>query len=126
MLPPPPMSTHTIHAAITRSTGPSLGTTVLSALILTGIRALTLLTLFLERLPIYLPPQLLFTIGWIRMAVGFLDSVTTALSKYALVYVGITGDPFMPSARRTRALTVKTGRGGISPERTYPLVSSFP
>jgi len=111
------MSTHTIHAAITRSSGPSLGTIVLSALILTGIRVLTLLTLFLERLPIYLPVQLIFMVSWIRMAVGFLDSVTTALSKYALVYVGLTGDPFMPSARRTRALTSKAGRGGLSAER---------
>lgn len=39
------------------------------------------------------------------MAVGYLDGVTTALSKYALVYTGMTGDPFMPSARRARALT---------------------
>lgn len=39
------------------------------------------------------------------MAVGALDNVTTALSEYALIYTGLTGDPFMPSARRARALT---------------------
>lgn len=39
------------------------------------------------------------------MAVGYLETVTTALSKYALVYAGLTGDPFFPSARRAQALT---------------------
>lgn len=34
-----------------------------------------------------------------------LDNVTTALSKYALVYVGLTGDAFFIGARRARALT---------------------
>ena len=34
-----------------------------------------------------------------------LTSLDLPKSKYALVYVGLTGDPFMPSARRTQALT---------------------
>jgi hypothetical protein len=57
------------------------------------------------------------------MVVGYLDTVTTALSKYALVYTGLTGDPFMPSARRTKALTaaveakVKHGKRKSSAER---------
>ena len=44
------------------------------------------------------------------MAVGYLEGVTSTLSTYALVYVGLTGDPFFPSARRSRALasTVET------------------
>ncbi len=112
------MSTHTIHAALTRSTGPSLGTVVVSALILTAIRLLTLLTLFFERLPLYMPARVLFLVSGIRVVVGFLEGITTALSKYALVYVGITGDPFMPSARRARALTSKVGKRGFSAERT--------
>ncbi|KAF8884801.1 plasma-membrane choline transporter-domain-containing protein [Infundibulicybe gibba] len=113
-LPPPPMSTHTIHAALTRSTGPSLGTTVLSALILTTVRLLTLLTLFLHRLPLYIPARAFFLVTGIKMAIGYLENATTALSKYALIYVGLVGDPFMPSAKRARALTasveVKAGR----------------
>ena len=121
--PPPPMSTHTIHAALVRATGPSLGTTVLSALILTVIRLLTLLALFLQRLPAYIPARVFFVVTGIRMAVGYLDTVTTALSKYALVYTGLTGDPFMPSARRAKALTaaveakVKHGKRKSSAER---------
>jgi hypothetical protein len=39
------------------------------------------------------------------MAVGMLDNASTALSKYALVYVGLTGDAFFVAARRARALT---------------------
>ncbi|KAK0462318.1 uncharacterized protein EV420DRAFT_1734523 [Desarmillaria tabescens] len=43
---PPSMSTHMIHAALMHSTGPSLGTVVLLALILIAIRLLMLLTVF--------------------------------------------------------------------------------
>ncbi|TFK36414.1 plasma-membrane choline transporter-domain-containing protein [Crucibulum laeve] len=122
--PPPPTSTHAIHAALVRASGPSLGTAVLSALILTALRFLTLLTIFLHRLPIYLPARFIatapFVINAARMGAGYLEGVTTALSKYALVYAGLTGDAFMQSARRGRALTaavegkVAQGRRGRS------------
>jgi hypothetical protein len=65
------------------------------------------------------------------MALGYLDNATTALSKYALVYAGLTGDAFMPSARRARALTSgveansgKFGRRGFSAEREFTAVSN--
>lgn len=74
-----------------------------------GIRMLTLLTIALRHLPSYFPLALRI---WLQplaigagMAVGYLESVTTSFSKYALVYTGLTGDPFLPSARRARALT---------------------
>jgi hypothetical protein len=119
------MSTHTIHAAVFRSTGPSLGTICLSALILTIIRLLTLFTLFLDRIPAYIPPRAYFLVNGVRLAVGYLDGVTMALSKYALVYAGLTGDPFMPSARRAKALTasveekMKQGRKKFGAEREF-------
>ncbi|RXW13747.1 hypothetical protein EST38_g12105 [Candolleomyces aberdarensis] len=104
--PPPPTSTHTIHSALFRASGPSLGTIALSALILTIIRMLTLFTLFLQRLPVYLPIRIVGIVTpAIRFMVGYIDGATTALSKYALVYAGLTGDSFMGSARRSRALT---------------------
>ncbi|KAF9462686.1 plasma-membrane choline transporter-domain-containing protein [Collybia nuda] len=116
VIPPPPTSTHIIHAALTRSTGPSLGSIALSALILTIIRLLALLTLLLQRLPLYIPARAFFLVTGIRMAVGYLETITTALSKYALIYSGLTGDPFMNSARRAQALTgaveAKTGHLG--------------
>lgn len=104
MPPQPPSSTHTIHAALFRASQPSLGSIVLSALILTSIRVLGLITLALRALPLYLPPYMRFVSMGAGMAVGYLESITNALSTYALVYTGLTGDPFMPSARRARAL----------------------
>ncbi|KAF8231056.1 hypothetical protein L208DRAFT_1399451 [Tricholoma matsutake] len=129
--PPSPTSTHTIHAAITRSTGPNLGTIVLSALLLTLVHLLSLLTLFLHRLPMYIPARAFFLVSGIRFAVGYLEAGTTALSKYALVYAGLTGDPFMGSARRARALTVgaetRVGRRrGYSAEPPLTLLTIAP
>ncbi|KAL0060632.1 hypothetical protein AAF712_012575 [Marasmius tenuissimus] len=131
--------THTIHAALTRSTGSSLGTVVLAALILTAIRLLALLTIFLDRLP-----------GWIdalggfgsaarttvargtfmgilvsvtRAAVGYLEGITLSLSKYAVVYAGLTGEEFWISARRGSALTamVAAKGGGVGRAKEPPL-----
>ena len=113
------MSTHTIHGAVVRSTGPSLGTICLSALILTIIRVLTLLTLFLDRLPAYIPPRAFLLVNGIRLAAGYLDGVTMALSKYALVYSGLTGDAFMSSARRAKALTANVEAKVIQSRRKY-------
>lgn len=119
-------STHGINAAIARSTGPSLGTVVLSGLLLTIVRLLYLMMYSLRQLPPYIPARAFFVITGVRMAVNYLESATTALSKYALVYAGLTGDPFMQSARRARALTSsveeKIGRYGrrkISSERQF-------
>ncbi|KAI0647476.1 plasma-membrane choline transporter-domain-containing protein [Trametes meyenii] len=105
LAPPQPTSTHTIHAALTRATQPSLGTIVLSALIVTAIRALGLLTVGLRALPAYLPPYMRVVSVGAGMAVGYLEAITSSLSTYALVYTGLTGDAFFPSARRSRALT---------------------
>ena len=118
-MPPSPMSTHTIHAAVVRSTGSSLGTVCLSASILTIIRGLTLIALFLCRLPAYIPPRAFFLINGIRLAVGYLNSVTVALSKYALVYSGLTGDAFMPSARRAKALTASVEAKATQSRKKY-------
>ncbi|KAL0562926.1 hypothetical protein V5O48_019152, partial [Marasmius crinis-equi] len=139
--------THTIHAALTRSTGSSLGTVVLAALILTAIRLLALLTLFLDRLPGWIDAfggwatrvarggiSGIFTggagaartttmvargtfmgilISVTRAAVGYLEGITLSLSKYAVVYAGLTGEEFWVSARRGSALTAMVAsRGG--------------
>ncbi|KAI6043332.1 plasma-membrane choline transporter-domain-containing protein [Pisolithus marmoratus] len=142
---PPPLSTdtHIIHAALYRATYPSLGSIVLSALILAGIRFLSLLTVALRFLPSYFPIVLRpwlqpITVG-AGMAVAYLESVTSSLSRYALIYAGLTGDPFFPSARRARALTaaVETSSTGryrrkfkTEPQLTMltyaPLTMTFP
>lgn len=87
---------------------------------------LTLFTLFLQRLPVYLPVRMVgIVMPAIRFIVGYIDGATTALSKYALVYAGLTGDNFMGSARRSRALTAvvennlraRERRRGVGKER---------
>lgn len=95
---PPPLSTHRIHAAFTRASDTSLGSVVVAALLLTGIRILTLLTALLRRAPVPLLP-------FVAYPINFLGNLTGALSPLALVYVGLTGDEFFPSARRAKALT---------------------
>ncbi|TCD70269.1 hypothetical protein EIP91_004170 [Steccherinum ochraceum] len=102
---PPPTSTHSIHAALARATQPSLGSIVLSALIHAAIRFLGFAILGLRALPYYLPPYLRFVSVGAGMGVSYLEGVTGALSTYALIYTGLTGDAFMASARRSRALT---------------------
>ncbi|KAH9931710.1 plasma-membrane choline transporter-domain-containing protein [Epithele typhae] len=105
-LPPtPPASTHTIHAALMRSSQPSIGTIVLSALIVTSIRIMGLLILALRALPAYLPPYMRIVTVGAGMAVSYLESANSSLSTYALIYTGLTGDAFFPSARRSHALT---------------------
>ena len=102
--PPPPTSTHTIHAALMRSSQPSFGTIVLSALVVTAIRMMGLMILALRALPAYLPPYMRIVSVGAGVAVGYLQVVTDSLSTYVLIYTGLTGDPFFPSARRSRAL----------------------
>lgn len=119
------MSTHTIHAALTRSTGPSLGTLTLSALLLTVLRLCALLLLLLNRLP----PLLLAIpfasysvpgtslglgalgvgvarwvvpgIGWV---VGWVRRWEERVSRYVLVYCGMVGVGFWEGAGRSGAL----------------------
>lgn len=59
----------------------------------------------LRALPAYLPPYMRLVSVAAGMLVGYLETVTSQLSTYALVYIGLTGDPCMPSARRSKALT---------------------
>lgn len=105
MPPPPPTSTHTIHAALFRATQPSLGSVVLASLIQAIVRAIGIACMGLRALPAYLPPYMRIVSVAAGMLVGYLESVTSQLSTYALIYIGLTGDPCMPSARRARALT---------------------
>jgi Plasma-membrane choline transporter len=39
-------------------------------------------------------------------AVRYLDNATSSLNTYGLIYTGLTGDAFFPSARRANALTM--------------------
>ena len=108
------MSTYIIHAALVRSTGPSLGSIIVASLIPTLLRLLTLIALVLCRLP-----PLLLRIPWVPISmpialylipgiqlVGWLEAKSGTLSRYALVYGGLTGAGFWESAVRGRELVI--------------------
>ncbi|KJA24217.1 hypothetical protein HYPSUDRAFT_200725 [Hypholoma sublateritium FD-334 SS-4] len=122
--PPPPMSTHTLHAALTRTAGPSLGTLCLSALLLTALRLLALLLLLLTHLPpaltalalplsTYGAPALGAALAgavarWVAPGVGaagrYVERWKGRVSRYVLVYCGVTGVGFWEGAGRAGAL----------------------
>ena len=118
-----------------RATQPSLGSIVLAGLILTGVRALGLLTIALRRFPGYLPlpvrPFLQPLVIASVFAVGYLENSTSSLSTHALAYLGLAGDPFFPSARRASALTaavngsVAKHRRKFKNDRTSGIQSTF-
>ncbi|KAI6040562.1 hypothetical protein EDC04DRAFT_2867547 [Pisolithus marmoratus] len=114
--------THIIHAALYRATYPSLGSIVLSG-------PNTCRHSVPESIDCCVAP---ITMG-AGMAVAYLESVTSSLSRYALIYAGLTGDP------RARALTaaVETSSAGryrrkfkTEPQLTMltyaPLTMTFP
>ena len=57
------------------------------------------------------------------ISVRMLEGMTTALSRHALVYTGLTGDPFFVSARRAKALADAGSRSRrkLKSERTSSL-----
>ena len=122
---PPPMSTHTIHAALVRSTGPSLGSIVLASLIHSLFQLLTIITIFLQSLPFYLrripwvplaAPIAIYVIPGVGWVVRFLEGWTNRLNKYGLIYAGLTGEPFWVSAARAGVLIDKGRERSVSVE----------
>lgn len=107
---PAPFSTHTLHAALHRATGPSLGTTVLAALLLTIIRILSILALCFRRLPFYLPFHPVANI--VRLVVPYLESAASSVSDSVLIYTGLSGDTFWEAARRAGGLKGDQQRRG--------------
>lgn len=52
---------------------------------------------------------------WFTFPLRVIGSATSSLSELALIYTGLTGDAFFPSARRARALTTVTNSSGGVP-----------
>jgi hypothetical protein len=96
-----------------------LGSIALAGLLLTLTRILLLLTVFLRRVPVYLPITLRIYTGPLLFAAGYLEDAAGSLSKYALVYVGLTGEGFWVSARRARALVAGAENGAGRFKKTF-------
>ncbi|KAI0314722.1 plasma-membrane choline transporter-domain-containing protein [Amylostereum chailletii] len=107
--PPPPTSTHTLHAALYRATHPSFGSIAFAALLLTCVRALSLLAIGLRRAPLYLPPAMKIYAGPLLygtgIAAGWIETWVGRFGRYVLIYVGVTGDGFWASVGRSSGLT---------------------
>lgn len=119
------MDTHRIHAALYRASQPSLGSIALAGLLLTLTRMLLLFTVFLRRVPVYLPIAMRIYTGPLLFAAGYLEDAAGSLSKYALVYVGLTGEGFWVSARRARALIAGAESGSGRFSKSFKLERAY-
>ena len=115
---PPPMSTHTIHAALVRSTGPSLGTFIHSL-----FQLLTILTIFIQNLPFDLrripwvplaTPLAIFDIPGVGWVVRFLKD--EQIEQVWFDVSGLTGEPFWVPTARAGVLIDKGRERSVSVE----------
>ena len=90
-------------SALFRASGPSFGSTAAAAIFLSCARVLELGTFFVYRYttPPAVPPQL----NPLAIPPRMLATLLRGLSTYGLTYVGVTGEPFFPAARKAQALT---------------------
>ena len=98
-------------AAVHRATGTSLGSICLGAGIVATVRVIGRSAAELRRLtsPRLLPSPLMF-MSHLTPVFAVVAGTLDQLNGYALVYVGITGDAFWPSARRAVGLVRRKGR----------------
>lgn len=99
-----------VRASFVRATGPALGTICISALMLSVARvgmAIAAsarwmhrkLSASSSRFPVLLQP-----LTYVVALLAGISALLQGLSDYALIYVGVTGDGFMPAARRSSRL----------------------
>ncbi|WVO16732.1 hypothetical protein L204_104415 [Cryptococcus depauperatus] len=103
-------------AALHRATGTSLGSICLSSLILATVRTIGRSASTLKRLtsPKYNKlPHFLLWLNHLTPILVLMEGVLDQLNSYALVYVGITGEPFWPSARRAVGLASRRRVGRL-------------
>lgn len=116
--------TRPLHAAAHRASQASLGSIILASLILTVIRLLGLLSIALGRLPVY--TSIPFLLSFSRFAVRWLDTATSSLSKFALTWVGLTGEPFFPAARKSQVISAETMKSRLARPPTLRLLLTTP
>lgn len=96
------------QAALSRASGPSLGSICASSLIIATVQSSLYAMRWMRRFTT--PPQLRFLaplhpLAFVGRFIAPLDSVST----YALVYIGITGDGFWSSAKKARGIVSNHG-----------------
>ncbi|CAK9785569.1 hypothetical protein CC85DRAFT_284461 [Cutaneotrichosporon oleaginosum] len=103
-------------AAVHRATGPSLGSVCLGSLIVATMRFIGRTAAEMKRITSprsrVLPNALSF-LSSLTPIFSIIASVLDQANSYALVYVGVTGEPFWPSARRAVGLTNRRNSGKL-------------
>lgn len=114
----------TTVSALHRATGPSLGSVCISGLIVAVLRIVGQLAARARRIvhprANVLPGPLLFLTALTPLFTA-VASILDQLNGYASVYVGITGEPFWPSAKRAVRLAGKR-KGGAGRLLDYTLI----
>lgn len=103
-------------AAVHRATGPSLGSVCVGSLIVATMRVVGRTAAELKRVTSprsrVLPSALSFLTS-LTPIFSIIASVLDQANGYALVYVGVTGEAFWPSARRAVGLTSRRNSGKL-------------
>ncbi|CED84491.1 Choline transporter-like protein [Phaffia rhodozyma] len=117
----------TTKIAFQRATGPSLGTICLSALAMTTVRAIRYLAYRTKKFtsPTYLSslPSFLHPLNILCMPCEILTAWLDQLNSFVLVYVGVTGEGFVTSAKGVAALVGRRSRTGGRKVLDYTLIS---
>jgi hypothetical protein len=121
---PAPFLTHTLHAALHRATGPSLGTTVLAALLLTIIQIISTIAFVIRMLPLYLPFHPVARV--VSFVVPYLENAASNVSDSVLIYTGLSGDSFWEATRRAGGLISQRRKSKKDNEGILSLILAYP
>lgn len=103
-------------AAVHRATGPSLGSVCVGSLIVATMRIVGRTAAEMKRVTSQrrkVLPRALSFLTSLTPIFSIVASVLDQANSYALVYVGVTGDAFWPSARRAVGLTSRRNCGKL-------------
>lgn len=103
-------------AAVHRATGPSLGSVCVGSLIVATMRVVGRTAAELKRVTSprsHVLPSALSFLTSLTPIFSIIASVLDQANGYALVYVGVTGEAFWPSARRAVGLTSRRNSGKL-------------
>ncbi|PWY98248.1 hypothetical protein BCV70DRAFT_153168, partial [Testicularia cyperi] len=112
-----PNPTEVVRASFARATGPALGSICMAALILAVIRTLAVMAETARRISTAVQerrvPKVLQPLTHVVVVLAGLAAVLQGYSDLALVYVGVTGDGFWASAKKSAQLATRRGVKGI-------------
>lgn len=119
-------SWHMLHSLIcplrqlARAHGPSLGTTICSAFLLTPLRTIYTFASLLRKTTV-LPKAFTF----LNPLLNYLNGALEMFNGWVLAYTGLTGDGFWESAKKVKTLIRGNGTKGLGESWSSSLVLCF-